>query len=150
MLRELRFNADEIARRLFDSDLATAAALYCRLYEKAVKLAVLHAISANAEHPEMSADSVRWGAAFATHVTKKMLYEAQFNIAEGNFDRLKKRAIGLLARNGGQMEQSALLRSLHIDAGTLKRIVLTLHMSDQIEEETLSQRKTIITLKTVA
>ena len=78
--------------------------------------------------------------AVATHVTKKMLYEAQFNIAEGNFDRLKKRTIGLLARNGGQMEQSALLRSLHIDAGTLRRIILTLHMSDQIEEERIDRR----------
>ena len=37
----------------------------------------------------VSAESVRWGAAFATHVTKKMLYESQFNVAEGRFDRLK-------------------------------------------------------------
>ena len=75
-----------------------------------------------------------------SRASKKMLYEAQFNLAEGNFDRLKKRAIGLLARNGGQMEQSALLRSLHIDAGTLRRIILTLHMSDQIEEERIDRR----------
>ena len=98
VLREVRLRADDIARRLFDSDLATAAALYCRLYEKAVKLAVLHAISANAEHPEMTAESVHWGAAFATHVTRKMLYESQFYVAEGSFDRLKKRFVGLLAR----------------------------------------------------
>jgi len=30
-IKELRFNADEIGRRLFESDLKTGAALYCRL-----------------------------------------------------------------------------------------------------------------------
>ena len=150
LLRELRTKTDDLSERLFTTDMRTSAALCCRLYEKAKKLALLWAISENPTAPVMTPDAVRWAAAFATHVTKKMLYEAQFNLAEGNFDRLKKRAIGLLVRNGGQMEQSALLRSLHIDAGTLKRIVLTLHMSDQIEEERIDRRKVIITLKTAA
>ena len=149
-LREVRLRMDDISEKLFTADMRTSAALFCRLYEKAKKLAVLYAISENPDTPVMTPDAVRWATAFAMHVTKKMLYEAQFNLAEGNFDRLKKRAIGLLARNGGQMEQSALLRSLHIDAGTLKRIVLTLHMSDQIEEERIDRRKVIITLKTAA
>ena len=35
----------------------------------------------------MTAETVRWGAAFALHVTRKMLYEAQFNVSEGSFDR---------------------------------------------------------------
>ena len=149
-LRELRFNADEISRRLFDSNLETAAALYCRLYEKAVKLAALYAVSENPEAPQMSAEAVRWAAAFATHVTKKMLYESQFNLAEGQFDRLKKRFVGLLAKAGGQLDRSTLLKNLNIDSATFQRIVLTLHMCDMIEEEMLSRRKTIYTLKTAA
>ena len=36
------------------------------------------------------------------------------------------------------------------DRMTFQRIVLTLHMCDLIEEETLSRRKTIYTLKTAA
>ncbi|MCQ2395805.1 MAG: hypothetical protein MJ249_16105, partial [Kiritimatiellae bacterium] len=71
-------------------------------------------------------------------------------IAEGNFDRLKKRAIGLLAKHGGQMEQSVLLKNLHVDSSMLRRILLTLHMCDQIEEERIDRRKVIITLKTAA
>ena len=149
-LRELRFNADEISRRLFESDLETAAALYCRLYEKAVKLAALYAVSENPEAPLMSAEAVRWAAAFATHVTKKMLYESQFNLAEGQFDRLKKRFVGLLAKAGGQLDRATLLKKMHIDATTFQRIALTLHMSDMIEEETLSRRKTLYTLKKAA
>ena len=98
----------------------------------------------------MTPDAVRWATAFATHVTKKMLYEAQFNVSEGSFDRLKQRAVGIITRNGGEIERSALLRSLHVDAATLQRILLTLHMCDQIEEERIDRRKTIITLKTAA
>ena len=98
----------------------------------------------------MSAEAVRWAAAFATHVTKKMLYESQFNLAEGQFDRLKKRFVGLLAKAGGQLDRATLLKKMHIDATTFQRIALTLHMSDMIEEETLSRRKTLYTLKKAA
>ena len=107
-------------------------------------------IPENPERPVMTPDAVRWATAFATHVTKKMLYEAQFNVSEGSFDRLKQRAVGIITRNGGEIERSALLRSLHVDAATLQRILLTLHMCDQIEEERIDRRKTIITLKTAA
>ena len=99
---------------------------------------------------QVSAESVRWGAAFATHVTRKMLYESQFNVAEGRFDRLKKRFLALLAKAGGQLDRSTMLKNLNIDATTFQRVVLTLHMCDMIEEEMLSRRKTVYTLKTAA
>ena len=150
LLRELRVKTDDLSEKLFTAGMRTSAALCCRLYEKAKKLAVLWAISENPNAPVMTPDAVRWAACFATHVTKKMLYEAQFNIAEGNFDRMKKRAIGLLAKHGGQMEQSVLLKNLHVDSSMLRRILLTLHMCDQIEEERIDRRKVIITLKTAA
>ena len=146
-IQKLKFNADEISRRLFESDLKCGAALYCRLYEKAMKLALLGAISQNPEHPQMTAEAVRWGAAFALHVTRKMLYEAQFNVCEGKFDRLKKRFLGLIAKAGGQIDRTTLLRKMHIDAVSFQKIVLTLHMCDLIEEEMLDRRKTIFTLK---
>ena len=149
-IQKLKFNADEISRRLFESDLKCGAALYCRLYEKAMKLALLGAISQNPEHPQMTAEAVRWGAAFALHVTRKMLYEAQFNVCEGKFDRLKKRFLAFLSEAGGQLDRSTLLRHLAIDSATFQKIVLTLHMCDMIEEETLSRRKTVYTLKSAA
>ena len=83
-------------------------------------------------------------------MTNFLRYEAQFNVSEGAFDRLKQRTIGIIMRNGGEIERSALLRSLHVDAATLQRILLTLHMCDQIEEERIDRRKTIVTLKTAA
>ena len=62
-------------------------------------------------------------------------------------DRLKKRVLSIMTRNHGEIEGSALLRSMHIDAGTLQRIIITLHACDMIEEETISRRKVIYTLK---
>ena len=149
-IQKLKFNADEISRRLFESDLKCGATLYCRLYEKAMKLALLGAISQNPEHPQMTAEAVRWGTAFALHVTRKMLYEAQFNVCEGKFDRLKKRFLAFLSEAGGQLDRSTLLRHLAIDSATFQKIVLTLHICDMIEEETLSRRKTVYTLKSAA
>ena len=58
--------------------------------------------------------------------------------------------MGLLARHGGQLDRATLLKKMHIDATTFQRIVLTLHMCDAIEEESISRRKTIYTLKTAA
>ena len=125
----------------------TAAALYCRLHEKMLKLAHLHAISGNPERPVVTAESVRWAAQFAMHVTKKMLYEAQFNVAEGKFDRVKKRFLSLLSRHGGRLDHSTLLRNLPVDAALFKRVVLTLKMCNLIEGEGIIDGKRIYSLK---
>ncbi|MDO5319706.1 MAG: hypothetical protein Q4G65_13850 [bacterium] len=42
------------------------------------------------------------------------------------------------------------MRTLHVDHGTFKRITLTLHMCDMIDEEHLSGRKTVFSLKDAA
>ena len=149
-IREMMSDCDEITRRLLDGRLATAAALYVRVPEKALKLAMLYAISENPEAPVIGNAAVEHALGLVTHLTKRMLYLSQFYVAEGRFDRLKKRAIGLLAAHGGQLDRSSLLRSLSIDAGTFNKVLLTLHASDMIEEERISRRKCIITLKNAA
>jgi len=141
--------ADDTSLRLVESDLGTAAALYCRLYEKVVKLAIHHAISANAEKPVMTGESVAWAIALATHITKQMLYEAQFHVAEGKFDHLKKRFLAKLAKHGGKLDHSTLLRDLPVDAALFKRLVLTLKMCDLIEDEVLPSGKCQYLLKDV-
>lgn len=149
-IAEMKFNCDEITRRLMDSDLGTAAALFVRVPEKALKLALIGAISANPKNPLITAEAVSWATRLTCHLTKRMLYMSQFYVAEGKFDRLKKRFLALLAKAGGQMDRTSLLRSMNIDASTFQKIVMTLHMADMIEEEMLSRRKTIFTLKTAA
>ena len=147
MLRQLKAKVDETARRCYEQDLAAASALYCRLCEKTEKLAMLYAISECPADPLIGAEAVHWGAKLATHITNRMLYETQFHVADGSFDRLKKRFIVLLAKHGGSCDRTSLLRSLAIDASTFNKVVNTLHMCDFIEEETLARRKVIYTLK---
>lgn len=146
-IAELFEKCDEIARGLHEQKLSIAEAMYVRMPEKALKLALLWAISENCFKPVITADAVIWGTKFTTHVTAKMLYMSQFFVAEGKFDRLKKRFIGLLASAGGSIDRTTLLRRLAIDASTFQKVVHTLHMCDLIEEETLERRKIVYTLK---
>lgn len=119
----------------------TAAALYARIPEKALKAAMLRAISENPEAPRMTSDEIAWGAQFVVFVTKRMLYMSQFYVAEGKFDHLKKRFLRLLARHGGRLDHSTLLRYLSVDAQLFRGLVETLKMCEQIEDEELSNGK---------
>ena len=56
---------------------------------------------------------------------------------------LKKRAMGLLAKNGGSLDHTTLLHKLSIDAVAFKKLVVTLEMCTLIESE-MSERGKII------
>ena len=142
-LRQLRDTCDEVTKRLMASDLGTAAALYVRIPEKATKLALLWALSENPEKPEITAEAIDWGAKVVTHLTKRMLYMAQFYVAEGKFDHLKKRCVALIAKAGGAIDRTSLLRSLAIDAVTFKKLILTLEMCNLIEGECCERGKIV-------
>ena len=150
--RKLELNAEAMAERkeLDAKNLAYARALLVRMPEKIAKLTLLSAISRDPEKPLIEACDVDWATRFVTHVSASMLHEAQFHVSEGKFDRLVKRFIGMLDSAGGSLDRSTLLKNLHVDSQTFKRITLTLHMSDMIEEEWLDRRKVVFTLKNAA
>jgi len=139
-----------LRKRLADSELFTARALVVRMNEKIAKLAMIRAISGSPEKPVVTGDDVRWAAQFVAHITKEMLHEAQFHVAEGKFDALVKRFLGLLAKHGGTLDRRTLIKNLHIDHLTFRRIVMTLHMCDSIIEEAESGKNTIYTIKSAA
>ena len=113
-------------------------------------LAMLRAISRDDQNPVMDAPDIDWAAMLATHLTKRMIYMAQFYVSEGKFDSLKKRMLAALSMAGGEMSRSELLRRLHVDSATFRKVVLTLHMCEMIEEECISRNKVIYTLKNAA
>ena len=131
-------------------ELYTARALVVRMNKKIAKLAMIHAISSNPSNPVVTNAAVAWTAKFVTPVTKAMLHESQFHVAEGKFDALVKRFIGLLAKHGGSFDRRGLIRGLHIDHLTFRRIVMTLHMCDAIIEESEYGKNTVYTLKDAA
>jgi len=61
-----------------------------------------------------------------------------------------KRFLGLLAKHGGKLDHSTLLRDLPVDAALFRRLVSTLEMCDQIESEVLSNGKHGYVLKNAA
>ena len=69
------------------------------------------------------------------------LYLTQLYVAEGRFDRLKKRFLALLAKHGGQLDHSTLLKRLHIDATLLRKLATTLQMCELIEALALNSGK---------
>lgn len=75
---------------------------------------------------------------------------AQFYVSEGKFDSLKKRMLAMLTRAGGTMDRASLLKNMHVDVETFKKIIKTLHMCNMIEEEFISAKTTSYTLKDVA
>ena len=149
-LRSVFAFCDEMTRRLRASELGTAAALYVRLPEKLLKLAMLRAISRDDQNPVMEAPDIDWSALLATHVTKRMIYMTQFYVSEGKFDSLKKRLLAMLARAGGTMDRASLLKNMHIDVDTFRKVIKTLHMCNMIEEEFISAKTTSYTLKDAA
>ena len=139
-----------LRKRYSESDLQFARALTVRMSEKIAKCALIYAIGANVEAPVVDAGAIEWATAFVNHVTKSMLFECQFHVSEGAFDRLMKRFVAMLAKAGGPVDRSTLLKNLHVDAGMFTRITKTLHMADVIEEEVVSRRKVLFMLKSAA
>ena len=68
-----------------------------------------------------------------------------------NDEKMDAVAPSQLYRDRGDCENNFdEFKNLNIDATTFQHVVLTLHMCDMIEEEMLSRRKTVYTLKTAA
>ncbi|MBR4258814.1 MAG: hypothetical protein IKQ17_07280, partial [Kiritimatiellae bacterium] len=111
--RKLELNAEAMAERkeLDAQNLAYARALLVRMPEKIAKLTLLSAISRDPEKPLIEACDVDWATRFVTHVSASMLHEAQFHVSEGKFDRLVKRAIGMLDKAGGSLDRSTMLKN---------------------------------------
>lgn len=73
-------------------------ALWSRAGEKAHRLALIYACSANRENPVIALDAVRWATAFAMHQTQRMLHMVHRHASESEFDAKRKRLLDILER----------------------------------------------------
>ena len=71
-------------------------AIWARAYEKARRLALVYACSADREGPVITPESVAWSGAFALHQTRRMLYMARQYASESEFDGKRKRLLDVL------------------------------------------------------
>jgi hypothetical protein len=96
LLIETRQQADgEYAKAETKSD-PVGTTVWSRVSEQVRKLALLYAVSENHLAPRIGLAAVEWASAFVMHQTRRMLFMAACHVADGEFDALIKRAVGIL------------------------------------------------------
>jgi hypothetical protein len=71
-------------------------AIWSRANEKARRLALIYACSANRENPVIDGAAVRWASGFIDHQTRRMLCMAAGLVSENEFDARCKKLLGSL------------------------------------------------------
>lgn len=115
-------------------------ALWSRGAEKTSKLALLYALSENPAEPIITDTAVDWGWHMVNHLTRRLLFQASIYVHDNEFDALRQKAIRYLRDYGsGALNHGQLLRYLHIDADTFRRVIDTLVQSEMISVAQLSR-----------
>jgi len=105
-----------------------------RVNEHARKLALLYAISENHDSPRVDADAARWGARFAIHQTRRMLFMAQSYVAENPFHAECLKFLQKLRDAPNQtLAHSVALKRMKMDAKSFQSLVQTLDQQGDIE-----------------
>lgn len=145
MFRQYRSEADDMYSTFEDMGDLPAMALWNRTFEKARKLAMLYALSAAPEAPELTADAARWGWEFAAYQTKRQLYMADCYVADNPFHHACLNLMRKLRASGGKMPRSRMLQNLHIKVGDLEQmeeyLIAAGEMEIQYEGEGVKMRK---------
>jgi hypothetical protein len=81
-----------------------------RAFEKAAKLSLLYAASANHKNPVIDLAAADWACAMAERQTRRLLELADEYVAVGKFDEQQKRVLRIVAEAGGQIEHMELAR----------------------------------------
>ena len=117
VIRELEDFADAEHRRLGDP----FGPLWSRVGEKARKLALLYACSADRLSPRITREAAEWATAVVTHVTKRMVYIATRWISASAYDAKVKRLFGsskAVARLARRSQRSTVMRRCHFKERT--------------------------------
>ncbi len=99
---------------MVDAELAkpdeSGRSLWARAEEKACRLALIYACSANAQKPVIDENAARWACDLSSYLTRRMLYIAHEWVADGVFDARQKRVVRVVRKAGGKISRSELCR----------------------------------------
>ena len=96
VFRDIRERADAEYARCEQANDPAGMAIWARAYEKARRLALLHAISGCRDNPVIAPEAAAWAGSFVEHQTRRMLFMARQFASESEFDGKRKRLLGLL------------------------------------------------------
>jgi hypothetical protein len=85
-------------------------ALWARAEEKACRLALVYACSADRENPVIDEPAASWACDLSEHLTRRMLHVCHEWVAEGQFDARQKRVLRIVRRADGRISRSDLCR----------------------------------------
>lgn len=88
----------------------SVSAAWARAEEKACRLALLHACSADRERTVIDAPAARWACDLSEHLTLRLLHVAGQWVSEGVFDARQKRVLRVVREMGGELGRSELCR----------------------------------------
>lgn len=133
ILIDARHEAEAEYRSMEEQDDPIGTTVWGRVSEQQRKLALLYAISEDAHAPRIGRDAAVWATAFVSHQTRRMLYQANHYVADGQFDALCLRALRKL--QDGPLPHSVLLKRMKLGSKDFRELI-----------ETLEQRGDIVTL----
>jgi hypothetical protein len=125
----------------------TGRSLWARAEEKACRLALVYACSANAEKPVIDADAARWACDLSSYLTRRMLYIAHEWVADGVFDARQKRVVRVVRKAGGKISRSELCRKTQwLTQRERQEVIDNLLETQQLrqEEETSATRPKVV------
>jgi hypothetical protein len=127
------------------------SSLWARTEEKACRLALIYACSANRDEPVIDEGAARWACELSEHLTRRMLHLASRWVSEGQFDANVKRVVRILTDAGGSMSASILSRKAQWMNGRERRDVIDhLVEADQLTvsvEKGVTKPRTVLALK---
>jgi hypothetical protein len=95
-LRVFRQEADRAYSRAEDRGDQAGMAIWARAHEKARRLALLYACSADHAAPRIAAEGARWACDLVRHQTLRMLFMAGEHVSENDFDARCKQLVATL------------------------------------------------------
>jgi hypothetical protein len=96
LFRDLRLRADAEYDQCQAVNDPAGMAIWARAYEKARRLALIHACSTCRDEPVIDRAGAEWAGAFVLHQTRRMLYMARRYASESDFDAKRKRLLEVL------------------------------------------------------
>jgi len=84
--------------------------LWARAEEKACRLALVHACSANRERPVIDAADARWACDLSEYLTRRVLHLADEWVSDGQFDARQKKVLRIIRDAGGHIGRRELSR----------------------------------------
>ncbi len=134
LLVETREEAESEYARAEQAQDAVGTTVWGRVSEQVRKLALLHAISANARAPVIDVDAVRWARQLVMHQTRRMLFMAAGHVAENPFHaeclKLMKK---LREAPHRQLSHQVLLKRMKMRATDFRDLIETLVQRNDIE-----------------